>query len=179
MKTELVAIDQVQLSPDNPRVIKNDKFIKLVKSIGEFPEMLKVRPIVVDDDMVVLGGNMRLRACLEAGLKEVYILKASEFSEKQKREFVIKDNSSFGEWDWDALANEWDTDLLEDWGIDTPIFMEEPSYEDLIGEDKAKPPTMKITFDSPEQLQKAEVDIQELLDRKYEGAYFSVSAGEI
>ena len=139
MKTELVPIDQVQLSPDNPRVIKNDKFKKLVKSIEEFPEMLKVRPIVVDDDMVVLGGNMRLRACLEAGLKEVHILKASEFSDDQKKEFVIKDNSSFGEWDWETLANEWDVEKLDEWGLDLPSMahteetyttkVESPIYE--------------------------------------------------
>jgi len=120
MKTELVPITDVNLSPSNPRVIKNNKFLKLVKSIKEFPEMLKVRPIVVDDDMVVLGGNMRLRACIEAGLKKVHIIKASDFSEDQKREFVIKDNSSFGEWDWDLLANEWEINDLSEWGLDIP-----------------------------------------------------------
>ena len=120
MKTELVPIDQVKLSPDNPRVIKSSKFYKLVKSIEEFPEMLKIRPIVVDEDMIVLGGNMRLRACLEAGLKEVHIVRASEFSDEQKSEFVIKDNSSFGEWDWEILANKWDVEKLDEWGLDLP-----------------------------------------------------------
>ena len=120
MKTEKVAIGKVHLAPHNPRVIKNDKFRKLVNSIKEFPEMLKVRPIVVDEENMVLGGNMRLRACLEAGLKEVYIIKASEFTEEQKQEFIIKDNSSFGEWDWDLLANQWDINDLSDWGINIP-----------------------------------------------------------
>lgn len=120
MKTELVPINDVNLSPTNPRVIKNKKFLKLVKSIKEFPDMLKVRPIVVDNDMVVLGGNMRLRACMEAGLKKVHIIKASDFTEEQKREFVIKDNSSFGEWDWDLLANEWEINDLSEWGLDIP-----------------------------------------------------------
>jgi hypothetical protein len=120
MKTEKVAIGKVHLAPHNPRVIKNDKFRKLVSSIKEFPEMLKVRPIVVDEENMVLGGNMRLRACLEAGLKEVYIIKASEFTEEQKQEFIIKDNSSFGEWDWDLLANQWDINDLSDWGINIP-----------------------------------------------------------
>jgi len=152
MKTELVAIDQVQLSPDNPRVIKNDKFRKLVKSIEEFPEMLKVRPIVVDDDMVVLGGNMRLRACLEAGLKEVHILKASEFSDEQKREFVIKDNSSFGEWDWETLANEWDVEKLDEWGLDLPSMAHtEETYttkvESPIYETKVVKPTASELYD--------------------------------
>jgi hypothetical protein len=120
MKTEIVPINTVKLAPNNPRVIKNDKFKKLVSSIKEFPEMLSLRPIVVDDDMVVLGGNMRLRACREAGLVEVPILRASDFTEEQKKEFVIKDNSSFGEWDWDVLANEWNIEELADWGLDIP-----------------------------------------------------------
>lgn len=118
---EIVKIKEVKPNPNNPRLIKDDKFKKLVKSIKEFPEMLKLRPIVVNDDMVVLGGNMRLKACKEAGLKEVPILKASNFTEKQQREFIIKDNVGFGEWDWDLIANEWDIDKLEDWGLGLPI----------------------------------------------------------
>ncbi len=176
---ERVDIRQIRPNPDNPRFIKGGKFEKLVKSIKEFPEMLELRPIVVNQDMVVLGGNMRLKACEEAGIKEVPIIFADNLTEEQEKEFIIKDNSSFGEWDWDLLANEWDTDLLEDWGIDLPVLLEEPDMDDLIADPKSKPATMKITFDSPEQLQKAEIDIQELIDRKYEGAYFSVSAGEI
>jgi hypothetical protein len=142
--------------------------------------MLEIRPIVVNDDMIVLGGNMRLKACKEAGLKEVHVIKASELTEDEQRQFIIKDNVSGGEWDWDMLANEWDVEQLEEWGLDVPINLEvEPDYEDLIGEEKNKPATMKITFESSEQLQKAEIDIQELLDRKYPKAYFSVSAGEL
>ncbi len=176
---ERVDIRQIRPNPDNPRFIKGGKFEKLVKSIKEFPEMLELRPIVVNQDMVVLGGNMRLKACEEAGIEQVPIIFADNLTEEQQKEFIIKDNSSFGEWDWDLLANEWDTDLLEDWGIDLPVLLEEPDMDDLIADPKSKPATMKITFDSPEQLQKAEIDIQELIDRKYEGAYFSVSAGEI
>jgi len=100
-------------------------------------------------------------------------------NEEQQRAFIIKDNVGFGEWDWDALANEWDAEQLADWGLDVWKVEEEPSLDELIGEEKNKPASMKITFESPEQLQKAEIDIQELLDRKYSGAYFSVSAGEI
>lgn len=103
---------------DNPRVIKDYKFQKLVNSIKEFPEMLEKRPIVVDESYVVLGGNMRLKACKEAGLKEVYILKADELTEQQQREFIVKDNVGFGEWDWDILGNEWNSVQLEDWGMD-------------------------------------------------------------
>jgi len=120
MKTEFVSIKKVHLSPTNPRVIKDHKFRKLVQSIKEFPQMLEMRPIVVDEEMVVLGGNMRLRACLEAGLTEVPIIRATELTEQQKKEFVIKDNSSFGEWDWDLLANEWDIQDLDQWGLDIP-----------------------------------------------------------
>ena len=173
------AIGTILPNPTNPRIIKDDKFKKLVKSIQEFPQMLELRPIVVDSNMVVLGGNMRLKACIAAGLKEVPIIVADQLTDAQKGEFIIKDNVGFGEWDWDLLANEWEPDALIDWGLDLPILMDEPSYDELIGDEKGNPPTMKITFDSPEQLQKAEIDIQELLDRKYQGAYFSVSAGGI
>jgi ParB-like chromosome segregation protein Spo0J len=174
-----VKINAIKTNPKNPRLIKDDKFKKLVKSIQEFPQMLELRPIVVDENNIILGGNMRYKACIEAGLKEIFILKAEDLTEQQKDEFIVKDNVGFGEWDWDILANEWDTDKLQDWGLDLPVFMDEPSYEDLIGEEKNKPASMRITFTSPEQLQKAEIEIQELLDRNYLGAYFSVSAGEI
>ena len=179
MKTQTVPINEVKSNPNNPRIIKDDKFKKLVASIKELPQMLELRPIVVNEDMVVLGGNMRLKACKEAGLKEIPIIKASELNEEQQRAFIIKDNVGFGEWDWDALANEWDAEQLEEWGLDVWKVEEEPSLDELIGEEKNKPASMKITFESPEQLQKAEIDIQELLDRKYKGAYFSVSAGEL
>jgi hypothetical protein len=176
---KLVNIREIKPNTDNPRIIKDHKFKKLVKSIKDFPEMLEKRPIVVDENMIVLGGNMRLKALLEAGVKDVWIDVAEGWTEGQKKEFIIKDNVGFGEWDWDILANEWEPDLLEDWGLDLPIFDLEPTHDELIGEEKNKPATMKITFESPEQLQKAEIDIQELLDRKYNGAYFSVSAGEL
>lgn len=124
---ELVKITEVKGNKDNPRIIKDAKFKKLVQSIKDFPEMLKIRPIVVNGEMTVLGGNMRLKACQQAGLKEVWILKADNLTEDQQREFIIKDNSGFGEWDWDTLANEWDVDKLEDWGLDVP------SIEDFTG----------------------------------------------
>jgi DNA modification methylase len=115
---QLIKISQVKSNPNNPRLIKNDKFKKLVKSVQDFPEMLELRPIVVDENMIVLGGNMRLKACIEAGLKEVWIDIAKGLSEKQKKEFTIKDNVGFGEWEWDILANEWEQTELEDWGLD-------------------------------------------------------------
>ena len=118
MKTEKVKISEIHANKNNPRIIKDDKFRKLVKSIQDFPQMLEIRPIVVDEDNIVLGGNMRLKACKEAGLKEVYIVKAEGLTELQKDEFIVKDNIGFGEWDWDMLANEWESELLNDWGLE-------------------------------------------------------------
>lgn len=119
-----VKISEVKKNPNNPRTIKDEKFAKLVQSIRDFPEMLRLRPIVVNDDMIVLGGNMRLKACKEAGLKVVPIIKASDLTEDQQREFIIKDNVGFGEWDWEMLANEWDDAKLADWGLDLPDMSE-------------------------------------------------------
>lgn len=179
MQFKTVKISEVKPNPNNPRLIKDDKFKKLVDSIKGFPKMLEIRPIVVNSDMIILGGNMRLKACKEAGLKEVPIIFADELTEEQQKEFIIKDNVGFGEWDWDMIANDWDAEQVQEWGLDIPVWETEPTGDDLIGNEKNKPATLKITFESPEQLQSAEIDIQELLDRKYQGAYFSVSAGEL
>jgi ParB-like chromosome segregation protein Spo0J len=122
MNVKTVKISEVKQNPNNPRTIRDDKFTKLVASIKAFPEMLNIRPIVVNNDMVVLGGNMRLKACREAGLKQVPIIVANELTEAQQREFIIKDNVSGGEWDWSALTSEWDTERLEDWGLDVTGF---------------------------------------------------------
>ena len=131
-----VDINKVFSNTNNPRIIKDYKFKQLVKSIKEFPEMLEKRPIVVDEDMTVLGGNMRLKACREAGLKEVHIEIAEGWSDVQKEQFIIKDNIGFGEWDWDLLANEWDSQQLEDWGLEgfpfedvTELEAKEDNYE--------------------------------------------------
>ena len=132
MKVLKVKISEIKTNPKNPRLIKDDKFKKLVKSIQEFPQMLELRPIVVDENNIVLGGNMRLKACIEVGLKEVYIVKAEDLTEQQKDEFIVKDNVGFGEWDWDILANEWDTEKLTDWGLDLPLDL---SVEELEAEE--------------------------------------------
>jgi hypothetical protein len=121
MKTQKVKISEVKMNPNNPRLIKDDKFAKLVRSIKEFPKMLEIRPIVVNADMIVLGGNMRLKACKEAGLKEVPIIYADDLTEDEQKQFIIKDNVGFGEWDWDMIANEWESNLIEDWGLDIPF----------------------------------------------------------
>lgn len=114
-------ITLIKPNPNNPRLIKDNKFKLLVKSIQEFPEMLELRPIVIDENNIVLGGNMRLKACIEAGLTEVPV-KVATLTEQQKNEFIIKDNVGFGEWDWDDLANSWNVEELTDWGLDIPNF---------------------------------------------------------
>jgi hypothetical protein len=119
MKAIKTKLSEVKLNPNNPRLIKDDNFKKLVQSIKDFPEMLDIRPIVVNQDMIILGGNMRFKACKEAGLKEVPIIVADNLTEEQQREFLIKDNVSGGEWDW-SLLSEWDSEQLEEWGLDIP-----------------------------------------------------------
>jgi hypothetical protein len=123
---KLVKISEVKINPNNPRLIKDDNFKKLVQSIKDFPEMLDIRPIVVNKDMIILGGNMRFKACKEAGLKEVPII-ITDLTEDKQKEFLIKDNVSGGEWDWDLL-NEWDTEQLEEWGLEVPNFEAETDY---------------------------------------------------
>jgi hypothetical protein len=147
-----VKVGEIKANPNNPRIIKDDKFKKLVKSIQDFPEMLKLRPIVVNDDMVVLGGNMRLKACKEAGLKMIPIIKANQLTEQQQKEFIVKDNVGYGEWDWDDLANNWDAEQLTDWGLDIGGFS---NVEDL-GEsftlpDGDKAPFQQMTFTLADQ----------------------------
>jgi DNA modification methylase len=142
---QLVNIQEIKNNENNPRIIKDYKFKQLVKSIKEFPEMLKLRPIVVNSEMIVLGGNMRLKACKEAGLKEVWILKADELTEQQQREFIVKDNVGFGEWDWDVLANEWNNQQLEDWGLDLLPFEEEEVLEAKEDDFDTTPPEIAKT----------------------------------
>jgi len=115
-------ITDIKPNPNNPRLIKDNKFKQLVKSIQDFPQMLELRPIVIDENNMVLGGNMRLKACIEAGLKDVPVKQTKDLTEAQKKEFIIKDNVGFGEHNWDELANDWDVDLLTEWGLDIPNF---------------------------------------------------------
>lgn len=148
MKTTLVKTSEIKPNPDNPRIIRDDKFAKLVESIRSFPSMLHLRPIVVNTDMVVLGGNMRLRACKEAGMKHIPVIVAEDITEAQQREFIIKDNVGFGEWNWDTLANEWEAAQLEDWGMDIPKFdTEDQSDED----EKPKAYNVQVMCDNQEE----------------------------
>lgn len=170
---QIVPITQVVPNTSNPRIIKDDKFKKLVKSIQEFPQMLELRPIVVDANMVVLGGNMRLKACKAAGLKEVPIVIADNLTEEQQAEFIIKDNVGFGEWDWDLLANEWDAASITDWGLDIGGFdlKAEEFNEEFSLPDGDKSPFQQMTFtladEQAEQIKNAIADIKATDDYKY------------
>ena len=173
MITQKVSIKEVIPNKSNPRIIKDDKFKKLVQSIKDFPQMLEIRPIVVDENNIILGGNMRFKACIEAELKEVFIIKANDLTEEQKHEFIVKDNVGFGEWDWDQLANEWDTDKLQDWGLDLPIYFND---SDELGTDFNLPegdkaPFQQMTFtladEQAEQIKNAITDIKQTEEYKY------------
>lgn len=167
-----VNINLIKLNPNNPRLIKDDKFAKLVQSIKDFPEMLEIRPIVVNDDMIILGGNMRYKACKEAGLKEVSIIKATGLSAEKQREFLIKDNVSGGEWDW-QLLQEWDSLELESWGLDLIGF---DLDSDELGTDFSLPdgdkaPFQQMTFtladEQATQIKNAIADIKLTDEYKY------------
>lgn len=125
----------IKPNPKNPRIIKDDRFENLKKSIQEFPQMLELRPIVINKEGMILGGNMRYKACLDLGMEEVPVTIAKGLTEAQQQEFVIKDNLSGGNWDWDKLANEWSSHELTEWGMDIPDFGEVANYDALEGED--------------------------------------------
>lgn len=167
-----VKIYKIKSNPNNPRLIKDDKFRKLVKSIKDFPEMLEKRPLICSTDeegnYIVLGGNMRLKASKEAGLKEMPIILADDWSEEQRKEFIIKDNVGFGEWDWDDLANEWDLEDLQDWGLDLPGDL---TFEELEAEEDENNLMQKNTFnlsdEQSEQIYNAIADIKKTDEYKY------------
>jgi hypothetical protein len=127
-KTELVDISQIKKNPDNPRTIKDEKFKLLVKSLQQFPEMMELRPVVVNKDMMILGGNMRYEAAISAGWKQIPVTIA-ELTPDQEKEFIIKDNVSGGEWDYDKLNEDWDVETLEDWGVDIPKGLNDAGEE--------------------------------------------------
>jgi hypothetical protein len=180
----ILPIEQIKLNDVNQRYIKDNRFEQLVQLLIAFPDMLHIRPIVIDEDGVALGGNMRLHAAMRLSYTEVPTIRIIGWSEEKKREFIIKDNASFGE--WDVLGNEWSDQPLEAWGIDLPkdwLGNEEPVELAADGEEgtanfdferKPKECTMVITFASPEQLQEAETDVTELIDRKFNGASYKV-----
>ena len=165
-------INKIKSNPNNPRVIKDDKFKKLVQSLKDLPEMAQVRPIVVNQDMIVLGGNMRLKAMKEAGWKEAPVA-IVDWDEDKQRQFIIKDNVGFGEWDWDMLANEWDAESLGEWGLDVGGF--DVNAADMTDEftlpDGDKAPFQQMTFtladEQAMQIQNAITDIKATEEYKY------------
>ena len=167
-----VAIGELKPNPNNPRIIKDDKFKKLVQSIKDLPEMAEVRPVVVNTDMVVLGGNMRLKAMKEAGWKEVPI-EVVDWDEDKQRQFIIKDNVSGGEWDWEMLTNQWDAEELSDWGLDLLGFDLNANElgEDFTLPDGDKAPFQQMTFtladEQAEQIKNAIADIKQTEEYKY------------
>ena len=172
MNIEWVKTKDIHANENNPRILKDDKFKKLVKSIKDFPEMLEIRPIVVNNEMMVLGGNMRLRAIQEIGLKEVPVIKAENLTEEQQREFLIKDNVGFGEWDWDALANDWDYKELVDWALDVPKMLDPEQFgEDFSLADGDKSPFQQMAFtladEQATQIKNAIADIKLTEEYKY------------
>lgn len=170
------AINKIKTNPNNPRIIKDDKFNKLVKSLQDFPEMLEKRPLVcftdTDGKYVVLGGNMRLKAAKEIGLKELPIILADEWTAEQRNEFLIKDNVGFGEWNWDELKSDWDAEQLTDWGLDIPDFISPDMFgEDFSLKDGDKEPFQQMTFtladEQAEQIKNAISDIKGTDEYKY------------
>ncbi len=150
---ENINIKEIKPNSNNPRVIKDYKFKKLVRSIQNFPEMLDLRPIVVNEDKVVLGGNMRLRACQEAGLEEVPIIIAKDLNEAKQKEFVVKDNLNYGEWDWDMLANEFDLMELDTYGLDlNPTLFNDKDEESIKGVTDEKFNDYTIYFTNEQEL---------------------------
>ena len=165
-------IKQIKPNTNNPRVIKGDKFKKLVQSIKDFPEMLELRPIVIDENNIVLGGNMRLRACAEAGLTDVPVKVAKGLTEEQKKEFIVKDNVGFGEWDWDILANQWDSVKLEEWGLDAWQNMDDIDTSDEFSlPDGDKEPFQQQTYtladEQAVQIKNAISDVKKTEEYKY------------
>ena len=172
-----IKITKLTSNANNPRLIKDGKFKKLVKSIQEFPEMLRIRPIVVDENNVVLGGNMRLRACKEAQLKEVWIEKIENFTEEQKKEFIVKDNIGFGEWEWDILANEWNEVQLKDWGMDVWQPTEDINLNDFFEEnvnEEEKISNSKIILEYSEKDYKIIIDKLTNLEGSKESIIFDL-----
>ena len=161
---EKLNIAAIKPNEENPRFITDSKFKKLVKSIKDFPEMLEARPLVIDEDNVVLGGNMRLKALKAAGVFEIPVKRVEGWTAEQKKEFIIKDNLGYGEWDWEMVANGWDAEQLEDWGLDIPSF---DSDEDLLGENITENEIFKISI-NVESEEKQEQLYQELIAKGYD-----------
>jgi hypothetical protein len=163
MKVLTLKVNEIKANPQNPRIIKDHRFKQLVKSIEDFPEMLSIRDIVIDEDNMILGGNMRWKACIEAGVKRVQVMQVTGLTPAQKKEFIIKDNANYGVWDWDQLANNYDNDKLTEWGLNvwqptqfleddheesgTSTAAHDPEAEQEAEDEKADKRIIQIEFD--------------------------------
>jgi len=169
-------LKDIKPNPNNPRVLRDDKFQKLKQSIKEFPKMLSLRPMVIDENNVVLGGNMRLRALQELGfndIDEAWVKRSSDLTNDEKIRFIIADNVAFGEWDWDTLANDWEVVDLEAWGLDIPQFNQDVNLDDFFEENnEQKEEKFKITLEYTED------DYNEVVDlfKKFTGSKESIVA---
>lgn len=144
-------LSEIHTNPSNPRLIKDDRFEKLVKSISEFPKMMELRPIIIDSEGMILGGNMRFKALKELKYKDIpeaWIKRADELTEEEKQRFIIEDNVPFGEWDFEVLANEWDKEKIEEWGLELPIF-ETNNITDNTYTNKVKSPIYEAKNEKP------------------------------
>tara|TARA_R110000868_G_scaffold179854_1_gene420318 strand:- start:1811 stop:2422 length:612 start_codon:yes stop_codon:yes gene_type:complete len=169
-------LKDIKPNPNNPRVLRDDKFQKLKQSITEFPKMLSLRPMVIDENNVVLGGNMRLRALQELGFTDVdeaWVKRSSDLTEDEKKRFIIADNVAFGEWDWDTLANDWEVVDLEAWGLEIPQFNQDINLDDFFEENnEQKEEKFKITLEYTED------DYNEVIElfKKYTGSKENIVA---
>lgn len=169
-------LKDIKPNPNNPRVLRDDKFQKLKQSITEFPKMLSLRPMVIDENNVVLGGNMRLRALQELGftdVEEAWVKRSSDLTEDEKKRFIIADNVAFGEWDWDTLANDWEVVDLEAWGLEIPQFNQDINLDDFFEEkNEQKEEKFKITLEYTED------DYNEVIElfKKYTGSKENIVA---
>jgi hypothetical protein len=173
-----VKLNNIKPNPNNPRLIKDDKFKKLVKSIQDFPEMMEKRPIVcvtdTDGKLYPLGGNMRLKAIQEIGYKDIpdtWVVLADEWTVEQRNEFVIKDNVGFGEWDWEQLANEWDAEKLDEWGLDIEQNKKEIKEEHIVEYEQSiqlipSQEYILVVFENDEQFEQAKIDLNLKLVRR-------------
>jgi len=171
-------LSNIRVNPNNPRICKDEKFQKLVNSIREFPKMMELRPMVVNSDNIVLGGNMRLKALKELGYKDIpdeWVKSAKDLTEDEARRFIIADNVGFGEHDWEVLKNEWDVNELNEWGLEIPDF-DDVELSDEFGEDFSlkdgdKEPFQQMTFtladEQAEQIKNAITDIKATEEYKY------------
>lgn len=176
-------ITDIKLNPGNPRFIRDDNFAKLTASIKEFPKMMELRPIIVDDKGIILGGNMRYRALKELGYKDLpdsWVREAKEFTPEELRRFIVQDNIGFGEWDYDILANEYDAAELEKWGLEIPLY-DEPEVALPDGDKMGSQMTFNLTPDQIDEVNRAlaaakkEITGNEINDNSNGNALFYIS----